>query len=252
MRHVMAPTKNMRKFMQAVDTLLTRPMGTEGMGLLWGAPGEGKSTAVARVCDRFNGIFVRAVGCWTVTGMLGDLCRELGGERKGRRKDMIEYIVDELRKDNRTARPIFIDEADYCFRQSEMVDALRDIYDLTGCPVIMIGMEDIAKRIKTNARLSRRITQWVEFNGLDLEDIDIVATECCEVAISDDLRCYLHQECNANIGRIIIALTRIEKLAKANGLSTMDCATWGKRPLYYDQPTFPRRAKKGKLEGSKL
>ena len=243
MKYVMAQTKNVRKFMQATEDLLNRPMGTEGMGLLWGEPGEGKSTAVARVCDKYDGIYVRAVGCWTVTSMLGDICRELGGERKLRRSDMVDFIVHELRKDNRAARPILCDEADYCFRQFEMVDALRDIYDLSGCPVIMIGMEDIAKRISANARIARRITQWVEFKGLDISDVQTVAAECCEVAISDDLCQHLHKECSANIGRIIIGLTKIEKLAKANSLTTMDCAAWNNRPLYFDQPTFSKRSK---------
>ncbi len=243
MKHVLALTKNVRKFMQATDDLLNRPIGTEGMGILEGEPGEGKSTAVARVCDKFDGIYVRAIGCWTVTSMLGDICRELGGERKLRRSDMLEFIIHELRKDNRPSRPIFIDEADYCFRQFEMVDSLRDIYDLSGCPVILIGMEDIAKKIKLNTRIARRVTQWVNFCGLDLDDVKTVAVDCCEVAISDDLAQYLHKECNANIGRIIIALTKIEKQAKATGAIIMDCATWDNRPLYFDQPTFSKRSK---------
>ncbi len=243
MKHVLALTKNVRKFMQATDDLLNRPMGTEGMGLLWGEPGEGKSTAVARVCDKYDGVYVRALGCWTVTSMLGSICRELGAERKLRRADMVDDIVHELRKDNGPLRPIFIDEADYCFRQMEMVDSLRDIYDQSGCPVIMIGMEEIARKIKTNARIARRITQWCEFKGLDLEDVKTVAEECCEVMISEDLCQYLHKECNANIGRIIIGLTKIEKLAKASRLTVMDCASWGNKPLYFDQPTFSKRSK---------
>jgi DNA transposition AAA+ family ATPase len=250
MKHVMATTKNVWKFMNAVEELLDRPMGTEGMGLLWGEPGEGKSTAVARVCDKYDGIYVRAVGCWTVTSMLGDICRELGGERKLRRSDMVDFIIHELRKDNRPLRPIFIDEADYCFRQFEMVDSLRDIYDLSGCPVIMIGMEEIAKKIKANARIARRITQWVEFKGLDFEDVKTVADECCDVTISDDLCQYLHKECSANIGRIIIGLTKIEKQAKMTGATIIDCATWGNKPLYYDQPSFSKRSKTNN-EGAK-
>jgi len=216
MKHTMAMTKNMRKFHQAVDDLLNRPMGTEG-------------------------IYVRAIGCWTVTSMLGDICRELGGERKLRRHDMVEYICSELTKEEKPLRPIFIDEADYCFRQFEMVDSLRDIYDLSGCPVIMIGMEDIARKIKTNARIARRITQWVEFKGLDLGDVRTVADDCCDVTIADDLCRHLHKECSANIGRIIIGLTKIEKFARSNGLSQVTCSAWGDRPLYYDQPSFSRR-----------
>lgn len=248
MKHIMATTKNVRKFMQAVDDLLNRPIGTEGMGLLWGEPGEGKSTAVARVCDHYDGIYVRAVGCWSVTSMLGDICLELGGERKLRRSDMVKFIIHELKKDNRPARPIFIDEADYCFRQFEMVDSLRDIYDLSGCPVIMIGMEDIAKKIKGNARIARRITQWCEFKGLDIEDVKTVADECCDAKISDDLCSYLHQQCSANIGRIIIGLTKIEKYAKANNLDTVSRDDWGDKALYYDQPSFSLRGKNSTRE----
>jgi len=245
MKHKMAMTKNMRRFLQAIDDLLNRPQGTEGMGLLWGPPGEGKTTSVAYVANVYDGIFVRAVGCWTVTSMLGDLCRELGGKRMLRRSDMVEYIVHELTRDGRAPRPIFIDEADYCFRQFEMVDSLRDIYDLSGCPVILIGMEDIARRIRTNERIARRITQWIEFKGLDLEDTSMVASDCCEVALQTDLVRHLHRETGANIGRIIIGLSKIEQFAKTNGFSTVSLAQWGDRPLYFDQPSFGRKTRNG-------
>jgi len=241
MRYEMVKTKDVRRFMQSVEDLLNRPMGTEGMGLLWGPPGTGKTTSLAYVANVYDAVYVRAVGCWTVTSMLGDLCRELGGKRMLRRSDMVEFIVEALTKDGRPPRPIFIDEADYCFRQFEMVDSLRDIYDLSGCPVILIGMEDIARRIRTHERIARRITQWIEFQGLDLDDTQQVAKEVTEVALNSDLVQHLHKETGGNIGRIIIGLTKIEKFALANGLETITCSDWGERPLYFDQPTFGRR-----------
>ncbi|NMC73981.1 MAG: ATP-binding protein [Geobacteraceae bacterium] len=241
MKHEMVKTKDVRRFMQSVEDLLNRPMGTEGMGLLWGPPGTGKTTALAYVANVYDAVYVRAVGCWTVTSMLGDLCRELGGKRMLRRSDMVEFIVEELTRDGRQPRPIFIDEADYCFRQFEMVDSLRDIYDLSGCPVILIGMEDIARRIRTHERIARRITQWIEFKGLDYDDAAQVATEVCEVRLADDLIHHLHAVTSGNIGRIIIGLTKIEKFALANGLAVITAADWGERPLYFDQPTFGRK-----------
>lgn len=245
MKHEMVKTKDVRRFMQAVEDLLNRPMGTEGMGLLWGPPGTGKTTSLAYVANVYDAVYVRAVGCWTVTSMLGDLCRELGGKRMLRRSDMVEYIVEELTRDGRQPRPIFIDEADYCFRQFEMIDSLRDIYDLSGCPVILIGMEDIARRIRTHERIARRITQWIEFKGLDLDDTIQVATEVCDSKLSGDLLRHLHKETGGNIGRIIIGLTKIEKFALANGLDTISAAEWGDRPLYFDQPTFGRKKTNG-------
>jgi len=241
MKNEMVKTTDVRRFMQSVEDLLNRPMGTEGMGLLWGPPGTGKTTSLAYVANVYDAVYVRAVGCWTVTSMLGDLCRELGGKRMLRRSDMVEYIVEELSKDGRAPRPIFIDEADYCFRQFEMIDSLRDIYDLSGCPVVLIGMEDIARRIRTHERIARRITQWIEFKGLDLTDTEQVAAEICDVTLSSDLLRHLHKETGGNIGRIIIGLSKIEKFALANGLETITGANWGERPLYFDQPTFGRK-----------
>ena len=238
MKHQMAMTKNMNKFMTAVDELMNRPIGTEGMGLLWGAPGEGKSTAIAYVNNVWDGVYVRAMGCWTVTSMLGEICRELGGVRMLRRADMIDWINAELSKH---VRPIFVDEADYLFRQFEMMDALRDIYDLSRCPVILVGMEEIARKIQNHGRFARRITQWVEFEGVDLEDARVLAETVCETHVAEDLLAYLHQEARANIGRMVIGLSKIEKLAAASGLGRVTLEQWGNRALFYDQPIFTTR-----------
>lgn len=241
MKAKMAMTDNLQQFMTAVDNLINRPQGTEGMGLLWAEPGHGKSTAVGYVATALDGVFVRAVGCWTVTSMLGELCRELGGQRMLRRSDMVEFIVKRLAE---KPRPIFIDEADYLFNQFEMVDSLRDIYDMSGSPVILIGMEDIARKLQQHSRIARRITQWVEFAGLNFADARLVASDCCEVEVSDDLLTYLHAESCGNIGRIIIGLTRIERKAKMNGLNSIDRAAWQDGALFYDQPAFSARKKK--------
>jgi len=93
MRHLIARTTNVRKLRQGVDSLINRSVGTEGMGLIWGDPGEGKTTSVVELYNEYDGVFVRAVRCWTVTSMLGDICIELGGKRTSRSKDMLDYIV---------------------------------------------------------------------------------------------------------------------------------------------------------------
>lgn len=239
-----ATTKDLRRFVQAVDALLNRPSGTEGLGLLWGYPGLGKTTSIAYVANIYDGIYVRALRVWTVTSMLGALCAELGGKRMCRRADMVSFIIGELTKPGAPMRPILIDEADYLFYDFEMIDTLRDIYDESKCPVILIGMEDIARQAKTKETVARRITQWVEYTGLDLEDAHMVAKECCEVPISQELIEYVHHETGGNIGRIIIAYERIEKFARTNGFNGpggVSLAQWDNQRLYFDQPTFAGR-----------
>jgi len=239
MRHELAKTKNVRRFIGAVSELRNRPMGVEGMGLLWGEPGEGKTTIVAYAANTMDGIFLRANACWTVTSMLSSLLTELGGVPRKRRAAMLDDIARKLMDQERV---IFVDEADYLFRQKEMLDSLRDIYDLTGTPVIFIGMEDIARQVQESGRFARRITQWIEFKGVDLDDARVLADTVCECGVADDLLVHVHREAKANVGRMVVGLSRVERLARTNGLETVSKADWNDRPLYFDQPIFrPRR-----------
>jgi DNA transposition AAA+ family ATPase len=238
MRHELAKTKNVRLFISAVGELRNRPLGVEGMGLLWGEPGEGKTTVVAYAANTMDGIFLRANACWTVTAMLGALVTELGGAPRARRSVMMDDISQRLMNQERV---IFIDEADYLFRQTEMLDTLRDIYDLTGAAVVLIGMERIARTIQDRGRFARRITQWVEFKGVDLDDARTLADTVCEVKLADDLLEHLHREAKANVGRMVVGLARIEQMAKTSGLETVTLDDWADRPLYFDQPKFRKR-----------
>jgi DNA transposition AAA+ family ATPase len=238
MNHKMAMTTNVRRFLAAVRELTDRSMGVEGMGLLWGQPGEGKSTTVAFATNTLDGIYLRANTCWTVTSMLQALMVELGQPQGRFKAPMVESSIRCLMEQ---PRPIFVDEADYLLRQADMLDVMRDIYDNTGSPVVLIGMETMARKVQTNGRFARRITQWVEFRGISLADARTLAETICEAGVEDDLLARLHEAARANIGRMTTGLSRIEQLAKINGMENVSLSQWGNRPLFFDQPNFRRK-----------
>ncbi|MFZ4437102.1 MAG: AAA family ATPase [Syntrophales bacterium] len=244
MKFELAKTKNVRKFLAVMNDLRTRPRGVEGMGILWGKPGEGKSTILAYATNIFNGVFIRARRSWTMTSLLEAIIIELRGV-PGRRRSQMENWIETRLMDSGEDRIIFVDEADYLFSRnmasSDMLDVLRDIYDLTGTPIILAGMESIARRIQEEGRFARRITSWVEFQGIDLDDTRIVADTLCEIRVADDLLAHIHRECKASIGNIVPALSKIENLGKTTGIETVDMAAWGDRPLYFSQPKFRRQ-----------
>ena len=243
MKHLIVKTKDVRRFDDGIRQLLNRSKGVEGQGVVWGPPGVGKTTALTLLANDHDAVYIRALGCSTVTSILGDLCKYLGGERKCRRTDMVDFIINRLKKGvagepDPAPRPIIVDEADYCIKQFDIMDSLRDIYDISGCPVILVGMEDIARRLQENGRFARRLTQWIEFRGLDLDDTTLVAEACCEVKIMPDLIEYVHAQTVGNVGRIKVGLDKIEKFARGNDRVSVSLADWGDRPLYFDQPIF--------------
>jgi len=240
MKHEMAMTTNVRRFLAAVRELTDRFYGSEGMGLLWGLPGEGKSTTVAYATNTLDGIFLRANACWNVTALLQALCLELGQPRGRFKNPMIDACGKCLMEQ---PRPIFIDEADYLLRQPDMLDVMRDIYDNTGSPVLLIGMETFARKVQTigEGRFARRVSQWVEFRGISQADARTLADTICEVGVEDDLLFALYDAARANIGRMTLGLSRIEQFARVNKLKSVSLKQWGDRPFFFDQPTFRRK-----------
>ncbi|MDH4317925.1 MAG: ATP-binding protein, partial [Desulfobulbaceae bacterium] len=176
-----------------------------------------------------NGVFIRAQRIWTITSMLASLVRELGGQPTRFKQPMFDFIVQTLAA---TGRPLFVDEADYL--DTNMIDVIRDIYDCSRVPVILVGMDDIARGLANNKRFMRRITQEVKFNPLDLADTKVVSDTVCEIPVDEDLLAKLQQESNGNIGLISNGLDKIEQHAKTNGLDRVTFKDWGGRRLFFD------------------
>lgn len=231
MRNTLAPIKNVAALQVAFETLASRDMGVPGMGLVHGYTGAGKTTAITWMVNQTRGVYVRATSGWTPSSMLAKIMSELGAEPMARRAAMLDWIAEHLTS---TQRPLFVDEADYLTGAAHkpMLESLRDIHDLSGVPVLLVGMEGIDKRLVTNKQLARRISAWVEFLPSDMDDARVLAKTACEVAIDEELLRRLRAEAKGSIGLMVVGLSRIEALAKANRWAEVTADQWGERKLF--------------------
>lgn len=241
MRYVIAPVKNITKLGQAGDALARRSTGVPGMGLLEGPTGYGKTTAAAWFRNRVDGVYVRAMAVWTPTAMLGAIVQKLGGEPGNNCSRMMSFIIEKLQEKPRT---LMLDEADYIVEHKKMVETLRDIHDFTTVPVLLIGMEGLEAKIQSRKQLTRRLGQKVKFEPADLEDVTILHRALCEVTIEPALLEKLHTAARGSIGLTVVAMERIEGMAKARGLRDVTVADWGNQDFFYGEA--PRAAKGGR------
>lgn len=202
---------NVVRFSQTLTALEKRSSGIPGMGLVEGYTGAGKTTTVVRELNQRNGIYVRANSVWTPSAMYRALLHELGISPLNSAAKMLDAAVGSLLE---SGRPVFVDEADYLLKGG-MLESLRDLHDLTGVPVVLIGMEGLSRKIKHRPQLTRRISQWVEFQRASMDDARILADTCCEVEVGDDLLLLLHQQAKGSVGQMIVGLSRIEAYAQA-------------------------------------
>lgn len=243
MRIEIVQTSNVARVMAMTNRLLDEGRVDERMGLLHGLPGQGKTKAITHAVTQFRGVYLRATKAWSMTTMLKALAEELYIEPRGYRSQIQDGCVQALVED---PRPVFVDEADYLLQtgRTDMLDVLRDVYDLSGSPVILVGMEEIVHRIRKTgrwARFYRRITERVEFSGMPLADAQRVAGQLCEVEVEGALPPgasvgdvdatgtlveRLYAEAEGSIGHYVPALARVERAARTNGLDRIDVALW--------------------------
>ncbi len=113
MKNVIAKVKNLKRLSVAYESLMFQDARVpERMGLVFGATGAGKTTAVAWLINQCNGVFVRANAAWTPNGMLAMILAELGAVPPHRNLQALNLIIERLAM---AQRPLFVDEANYLF-----------------------------------------------------------------------------------------------------------------------------------------
>jgi DNA transposition AAA+ family ATPase len=239
MKANVAIVKNIVRLQSAIDSVMHRDVGVEGLCVVYGATGAGKTTAITWVMNRLelpdnaDPIYVEASPAWSLNSMLADICRACGVDPKGRASDIAAVITQEM---GSKQRPLFVDEVDHMFLPGQqttlrMIEQLRSLYDRSSIPVIMIGMDKIDHKLKMREQLARRVFQWVEFKDLDQEDIRITADTICEIPVADDFLAHLVGQTQGRMGRIILGLAQAERRAKANRWDEINMDRWGKAPL---------------------
>jgi len=195
--------KNVAKLIVAGESLTSRAHDTPGMGLIFGPTGVGKTTATTWYVNKCHGVYVRAMSLWSPSSMMKTISRELDIAPVRSLSDMAENIAFKLAD---TGRPLFIDEADYVIDQKRMVEALRDLHDLSTVPVILIGMAGIQRKIQQRKQVSGRLAQWVEFTPCDLDDVHMLASGRCEIDVADDLLQSLHHKTHGLARNVIVGV----------------------------------------------
>lgn len=167
----------------------------------------------------------------TLAQLLRQIVKELSGPDIYTREAMLNYIIEHMAIHN---RPLFIDEADYLLNDKNTLEIVRDIHDLTNCPVVLIGMESVRRKLQRHRQFYNRISEWLEFQPTQREDLQIIVNAVIEptLTIQDDLLSQLLSDTDGEVRRIITGLSKIEAFALANGLTSIDLQQWGNKEFF--------------------
>ncbi|AAN53722.1 AAA family ATPase [Shewanella oneidensis MR-1] len=236
MKHKIVEVKNVLACLELMENLQGRSSITPGIGLIHGPSGFGKTTTLCWLINQLgamNAIYVRCYATDTPSSFLARIMEELGSEMLYPMRKSVDFIVDRM---NERQLPLFIDEADHIVGQSKIMETIRDLYDATEQPVVLVGMEEIARRISHRKQLFNRVSEWVEFQPADLSDVHSFAAELLDdrITVADDLLEHIRKRSGGEVRRILTALEKIERSAIANDMDIVTLDNWGDQPLFLE------------------
>lgn len=218
MKKVFVKTKNVKNFSGAINNLIDKSSATPKMGLIYGAPGLGKSHTAIWWATKNNALYVRAQHKMNTRWLLQEILAEIGEEIHGQISSLSDQCKLRLKL---KPQVLIVDEIDYLLDRSHTIEALRDIHDTTGVPVVLIGMQNSKNKLGKYQHLYDRLSEIVEFNPFSKEDVDIIVDELSEVKITDDAKQIIFENTN-RFRQLIKDISLLENLAKTNGLNKID------------------------------
>ncbi|MEW6378626.1 MAG: AAA family ATPase [bacterium] len=211
-------TENVRRLQEAVAALEKRDTGVPGLGLVYGGAGYGKTKSIQWHVCQTNSIYLRAKATWTTSWMLEAIGKELNILSLPRIKDKFLDLQNAVTQVKCT---VFIDEADYLVRDRKLLDTLRDLHDETDIPIVLVGMDEIQKKLMRHHQFWSRVSQQVVYQPLSAKEITMLGLELCDLQIDERTAEQLFSNTMGNFRDIIVALSHLERMARANSTAAV-------------------------------
>jgi hypothetical protein len=229
-----APLTNVSALATAVVDTLQRGPALPGLICLYGHSGYGKSTAAAYAANRWRCYYVELKSLWSVKHLLAQILKEMGILPGKTVPDMLDQVCEQLTLSN---RPLIIDQADYLVDHGR-AQVLMDLYEGSRAPIIFIGEEGLASKMKgRHNTVHRRVLHWIEAQPASPDDCRLLADLYCPgLDLADDLLHAINAAVDGCTGRVAVNLHRIQAEAGVQGWKRVDLAAWGSRALYSGEP----------------
>ncbi len=193
MRNVFVETSNVKRFISALSALEDRGASEACLVVVDGEPGLGKTTTLKHWVAQNGCVYLRAKKEWTPSWFMNELLESLRVHPPHSFRQKYAKILEELAPRHQSAlmaRKSFglvIDEADHISSKSSILETVRDISDMIELPTILVGMGKVNDNLTRFPQVSSRVSQKVKFLKASKEDVRLLITQRCEVAVADDL-----------------------------------------------------------------
>ena len=233
-----APLRNVAALVALIDRVSSRALGLPGMACFYGPSGYGKSTAAVYAENRFQAFQVQVKSAWSKKKFCEAILAEMSLRPARTIGDMIDQISERLAV---TGVPLLIDEADHLVSR-KMIELVRDIYEGSQAPVILIGEELLPQKLQEWERVHGRMLAWVGADPASMDDLEkLLPIYSGGVRIDADLRSACLKHSNKSIRRLSVNIADIASEARKLGREEMRLQDYDLRRFFTGAAPAPRR-----------
>ena len=204
----------------AMARLVNRQDGLPGLGVLYGPSGFGKTTATVAIANKTQAFYVQLRSAWSKKTLLEKICFEMGLSAPKTAAGCLDAICEQLAA---TQRPLILDEADYLVGKSGMVELVRDIYEGSQSPILLVGEEQMPNKLKRFERFHGRVLSWIPAQPVSLDDARLLAAAYAPHAqLGDDVLRHVVELAHGSVRRVTVNLVNLAEAAAMNNLEAVD------------------------------
>lgn len=209
--------------MAAMDQLQNRQHGMPGIGVLSGAPGLGKTSALTRLAHPadINSVYVACRSFETTKSLITMILRELGAPAKDHWSIgmMFEMACTQF---GEQGRPLVVDEADRV-AEKNTIEMLRDLHDIGQVPILLVGEEHLKRKLASkHERFHDRVLVWARAMPADDSDLTkLVAHYVPGLKIEPEARKAILHKSGGIARKIVTTLHALGELSKTRALESI-------------------------------
>lgn len=235
----LAALSNVSRLLSLVETCEGRGSSLPGLGVFYGRPGLGKTSAGTCCAVLRETVHLSVNPFVREKGLMQMIAAELGARVPTRinKDDLFNLTCAAMVDANRT---IILDEADHLLRDT-VINTVRFLHDETRIPIILMGEEDLSSKLLQFARVHSRVLERTGAEEATLADLDLlIAVEAKGFEIAPDLREELLTGSGYTHRYIVKNIDAIRRMALSQGLSRVTRADWGSRTFDKGDVPNPR------------
>lgn len=217
MKQVFIKTENYTEFAGICDELIS-PDSAVGpsMAMVTGRAGRGKTEASRFYAVNTDAVYVRTLPVMSPLMVLREIAFELSTIRPYSTAAALSIIDEEMAKRRRL---VLIDEADLI--RMDVLETLRGINERCGCPVVLIGEEDLAQKVASRRRIHSRIRHKMVYRPITQVDIAMFYAQALGVEPDSRALTALYKRSKGDWRPMVKSAADIERAMRASGLSQL-------------------------------